>query len=227
MSSKPIKKLTRSPFVSHLSSPPVLCKSPKEKSYLLPPLKENKKTIIFDLDETLIHSHFRDDDEISNDYLIIETEESELYVSIRPGMIKLLQEIKNDFEIVLFTASNDYYADSIIDQLEKEFKLFDHKLYLRDCKHKFGYIFKDIFKLGRDVNKVMIFDDNPDVWNCRENVFIVNPYHGGNEDVEYLTIKQVINDFKVIDNIKLLYNKYHRYSISFDEIIENGDELQF
>ena len=80
MAEKPKKKLTRSVFVSNLSSSPAPCKSPKEKPNLLPPINSTKKTLIFDLDQTLIHSHFRDDYELSNDYLIIDCEEGDLYV---------------------------------------------------------------------------------------------------------------------------------------------------
>ncbi len=64
------------------------------------------KTLVIDLDETLVHSTF---DQIENSDLIIpmiiDEELYEVYVLIRPGAFEFLEELSKLFEIVIFTAS--------------------------------------------------------------------------------------------------------------------------
>ena len=71
-----------------------------------------RKTLVLDLDETLVHSQFT---HVRNaDYTIpvdIEGRISHIYVMKRPGAEYFLQEMAKHFELVIFTASLSKYAD--------------------------------------------------------------------------------------------------------------------
>jgi RNA polymerase II subunit A small phosphatase-like protein len=64
------------------------------------------KTLVLDLDETLVHSTF---DYVENYDLVIpiEIEGScfNIYVSVRPGAFEFIEELSDYYEIVIFTAS--------------------------------------------------------------------------------------------------------------------------
>jgi RNA polymerase II subunit A small phosphatase-like protein len=64
------------------------------------------KTLVLDLDETLVHSTF---DYIDNPDLIINMEVDEIvyeiFVLVRPGCFEFIEELSKYFEIVIFTAS--------------------------------------------------------------------------------------------------------------------------
>jgi RNA polymerase II subunit A small phosphatase-like protein len=87
---------------------------------LLPPLSKDNgmKTLVLDLDETLVHSTF---DQIVNSDLIItmelDNEIHDVYVMVRPGVFEFLEELSKIYEIVIFTASLSrvrYLINSIV-----------------------------------------------------------------------------------------------------------------
>lgn len=68
--------------------------------------KIKEKTLVIDLDETLVHSSF----EYFNTPDIIlpvefEGEKCDVYVSVRPGAKEFISELAKVYEIVIFTAS--------------------------------------------------------------------------------------------------------------------------
>ena len=88
-----------------------------DENALLPRLKKNYdlKTLVLDLDETLVHSTF---EEIDNADLIIpmeiEDEIYDVYVMVRPGALEFLEELSKLYEIVIFTASLSKVRNKII-----------------------------------------------------------------------------------------------------------------
>lgn len=89
------------------------------------PISAFKKTLIFDLDETLVHCI----DDIENnpyDKKIIVTfptgEVVEAGINIRPHAYECLKKANQHYQVVVFTASHQSYADAVLDTLEQEFK---------------------------------------------------------------------------------------------------------
>ena len=80
-----------------------------------------RKTLILDLDETLVHSSFkpppRPDIVLPVD---IEGWVCNVYVLVRPGCIRFMEEMQKYYELVIFTASLSKYADPLIDILEQQ-----------------------------------------------------------------------------------------------------------
>ena len=72
----------------------------------LPPINNNKYkyTLVVDLDETLVH------------YV---EEEDKAYVQVRPFADYFLNELGKYFEIVIFTAAAEDYADIVLKELDK------------------------------------------------------------------------------------------------------------
>ena len=95
----------------------------------------NKKLLILDLDETLIHVDF---DYILKDkivnydkilYFDSEDEENiDIPLIIRPGLYEFLDYASKEFELIVFTASEKEYADAIINYIEKYKKYFKMRL---------------------------------------------------------------------------------------------------
>jgi RNA polymerase II subunit A small phosphatase-like protein len=80
-----------------------------------------KKTLILDLDETLIHTFFekRTDSDIQLD-IEIEGEVYRIYIFLRPGVVSFLSRMSKIYEVIIFTASMSTYAEPIIEYLEKK-----------------------------------------------------------------------------------------------------------
>lgn len=80
----------------------------------VPPPSDKPYTLVLDLDETLIHF-------VDNGH--------ESYYLKRPGCIEFLQEMSVYFELVIFTAAMQDYADNILDQLDPDHSMISHRLY--------------------------------------------------------------------------------------------------
>lgn len=57
---------------------------------------------------------------------------------MRPYCIEFLREMGKIFEIVVFTASRQDYADAVIDKLDPDGSLIDHRLYRQHCLSVYG-----------------------------------------------------------------------------------------
>jgi len=125
----------------------------------LPPLAPSSGevfTLVLDLDETLVH--YFEQNGLGN-------------YGIRPGMFEFLQRMNElRYEIVIFTAATQDYADWVIDQIDPE-NLVHHRLY-RQHALPWGPLFaKDLSGLGRDLDHTLIID------NVQEN-FMLQPNNG-------------------------------------------------
>ncbi|KAJ5074022.1 ctd small phosphatase-like protein [Anaeramoeba ignava] len=120
-----------------------------------------KKTLVLDLDETLVHSSF---DEIKScDYqfdVCIENQDYTIFVQKRPGVDKFLSKVTKIFEVVIFTSSDSIYADEVIDYLDKK-KRIKKRLYRESCIQHRGYLVKDLSTLGRKIDEIIIIDNTP------------------------------------------------------------------
>lgn len=135
-----------------------------EDSLFLPPQPltlRGRNTLVLDLDETLIHSSLQPQ-EFTDFHLTLECDgnENEIYVALRPGVGQFLARMAELFEVVLFTASTPNYANPILDLIDQEghiaFRLFRSACQL----HPQGFL-KDLSRLGRDLQHVLIVDVIP------------------------------------------------------------------
>ncbi|XP_028993128.1 carboxy-terminal domain RNA polymerase II polypeptide A small phosphatase 1 isoform X2 [Betta splendens] len=131
---------------------------------LLPRIKSSdagKICVVLDLDETLVHSSFKP---VNNADFIIPVEIDgtvhQVYVLKRPHVDEFLQRMGELFECVLFTASLAKYADPVSDLLDK-WGVFRSRLFRESCVFHQGNYVKDLSRLGRDLNKVIILDNSP------------------------------------------------------------------
>jgi|TARA_B110000285_G_C14986897_1_gene544310 TFIIF-interacting CTD phosphatase-like protein len=53
----------------------------------------------------------------------------DIHINIRPGLIKCLNELKKSYQIVSFTASDQLYADAILDHIDPFGQIFCTRLY--------------------------------------------------------------------------------------------------
>lgn len=65
------------------------------------------------------------------------------------------------YNLVIFTASVQEYADPVIDWLESERKFFSARYYRQHCTFRHGAFIKDLSSVEPDLSKVMILDNSP------------------------------------------------------------------
>ncbi|XP_022720822.1 CTD small phosphatase-like protein 2 [Durio zibethinus] len=168
-----------------------------EHHQLLHPLVSDKKrTIVLDLDETLVHS-ISDQPPPTYDFMIkpsINGVRMKLYVLKRPGVDEFLEAISQKYEVVVFTAGIEPYASLLLDFLDPK-GLISHRLYRDSCKQLVrGTYVKDLSKIGRDLGKVVIVDDNPKSYYLQPANAI--PIKRFEDDIEDRELKKLIGFFQ-------------------------------
>jgi Dullard-like phosphatase family protein len=131
----------------------------------------NKKfTLVLDLDETLIA--FKISSNLENKGLL----------KFRPGLDYFLLKMKSLYEIVVFTSATQEYADPIEDSIEAEEKYFDARLYRQHTIACGKDIVKDISRIGRPLDKILIVENMPQNYRLqKENGILIKSFYG--EDI--------------------------------------------
>ena len=135
-----------------------------EKEFLLPEKLskfEGKKTLVLDIDETLVHSSFFPFEK--NDLILNVNFDGifyNIYVLVRPGVEQFIKNISKFFEIITFTASIPAYASPLLDILDKE-RNIQHRLYREHCTFLNGVFIKDLRRLNRNLKDLIIVDNSP------------------------------------------------------------------
>ena len=140
---------------------------------LLPPqsLEDKAKiTLVLDLDETLVHSSFLAIPHADYRFMLgIDQNSVGVFVCVRPGTERFLRELGSLYEIVIFTASCQVYADQVIDFIDKGHHV-KHRLYRDSCTDFGGNFIKDLSRLNRSLEKIIIVDNS-------SVAYLIQPYN--------------------------------------------------
>ena len=118
--------------------------------------------LVLDLDETLVHSSFKP---VRGADLVVPVKMNQavhpVHVMTRPGWRSFLRSLAKHFEIVVFTASVDYYANPLLDRLDPKREWISHRLFRESCVLWRGNYIKDMSLLGRDEARTILVDNSP------------------------------------------------------------------
>lgn len=134
-----------------------------------------QKTLVIDLDETLIHSLAKGGRMSSGHMVEVKLNANVgyggatlspqhpilYYVHKRPHCDDFLRNVCKWYNLIVFTASVQEYADPVIDWLEQERKYFSGRYYRQHCTFRNGAYIKDLSSVEPDLSKVMILDNSP------------------------------------------------------------------
>lgn len=123
---------------------------------------EQKKTLIFDLDETLVHCCEDQSASTADVYLPVVFPTGEVVqagINIRPYVKECLTAANRDFEVIVFTASHRCYADVVLNYLDPGSQLVHHRLYRENCVQVNGVFFKDLRVINRSLADLVIVDN--------------------------------------------------------------------
>jgi len=81
----------------------------------------------------------------------------------RPFCNEFLEKVSNFYEVVIFTAGTQDYADEILDSIDPAHSLIKYRLYRQHTSLHNDVSVKDLSKIGRDMKRTLIVD------NIRDN----------------------------------------------------------
>ena len=194
----------------------------KESPPYLPEINPKfKYTLVLDIDETIIHYFFT-------------------YINgmffVRPYVYEFLNELKNYYEIVTFTAGTKDYADNILNLVDSNDNLIKYRLYRHHTTIMGCNVFKDLMRLGRDMSKIIIIDNLKDNFKLQpNNGLFIKTWTSDINDNQLYDLEKILRDIalfevedvrpvieKINDFIKISRNMINPYSnIDIRKILEN------
>ena len=144
-------------------------------------------TVVLDLDETLIRYT------VNN-------------LIKRPYLDDFLSRlIKAKCELIIFTASTQEYADPLIDQIDSDKKYFMKRLYRQHTVLIDNHFVKDLTKLGRDLGKIIIIDNEKSSFCLQQkNGILIKPFIG---EVESFSLDMALENLSII-LLKIIKNSF-------------------
>ena len=132
--------------------------NPKMNDLFLKNNSQKTLTLVLDLDETLMS------------FVYINNEKKEGILRLRPFLYNFLNLVKEYYEIIIFTAATQTYADPILDIIEeKKGKYFNYRLYREHCSIVNNVIVKDISLIGRNIKHIIIVDNMQQNFKLQKN----------------------------------------------------------
>ena len=177
--------------------------------------RKTEKTLILDLDETLIHAMSDEEREYyeingkekGKDNVYFTSQNLELFY-IRPGLFQFLRFANKYFECILFTAAESTYTYRILAMIDPKRVYFDHILSREQCSGVFkggervGFI-KGIDRLNRDPEDVIVIDDNSTNWMYNYmNLLLIKGYYGDKGDQELVKMMRVLDKLSFVHDVR-------------------------
>jgi len=178
-----------------------------EEETLLPPRnpKDTRKTLVLDLDETLVHCFFGYEENAAHDWNFqLDTENGlfDVFCLVRPHLEEFLKECAKMFELVLFTASQDNYANKVLDHIDPS-GYIQHRLFRRHCTKVRGNFVKDLSRLGRKLDQTIIIDNSPLTFAFQPlNGIPCNNWFGDQMDQELLQLLPILRHLKAAEDVR-------------------------
>jgi len=132
-------------------------------------------------------------------------------VILRPGLIGFLEEMKDIYELILFSNNTLEYIHRLLKYIENGDKYFRNILSNNQFNFNKDGAIKDLNSLGRNIKRIIIIDKEQNIFKLsteNENIIYVKPFYG-----------DVSNDRNILNNLIDLLKKI-RYEIEDNDNIK-------
>lgn len=166
--------------------------------------RKEKKILVLDLDETLIHSTSRGSR--NHDYMIEVLVDKHIclyYVYKRPYVDNFLKKVSEWYKVVVFTASLKEYADPVIDYLDPEKKIFAKRYFRESCQFRNGIYMKDLQIIEKDLSKICLVDNSSFSYEInKENGIPIETWINDPKDRELLNLLPFLDALRFVEDVR-------------------------
>jgi TFIIF-interacting CTD phosphatase-like protein len=174
----------------------------KYKLFILPDIDKNKYkyTLILSLNEILIYF----DKSICN-YMI------------RPGLFDFLKEMKESYELILYTTNFSDYEEQIIESIQNNNNYFEYILNRKNGFDNANSFIQDLVSLNRNLKQFIIIDTTLNKFKAyKNNILTIKPFYGDirndKNTLSYLSqlLQRIRIDVDSSEDIRVSINKYKK-----------------
>ena len=172
--------------------------------------KSNKKTLVLDLDETLVHSSTESPFPNRKNIVLnlkIKNLDYKIYAIVRPYLDFFLKEMSHYFNLYIFTASMSQYSKALLDIIDKN-KLIIKTFSREYCQYKFGIYFKDLSIFNVDYKDIIIIDNNPASYALnKSNGIPIQTWIDDPNDNELIKLIPLLKYLANVDDVRPIIKK--------------------
>jgi RNA polymerase II subunit A small phosphatase-like protein len=107
-----------------------------------------------------------------------------------------------DYEIIVYTASREKYADPLLDILDQD-NVIRTRLYRESCVFFDGFYIKDLSRLNRDLSQTIIVDNSPNSYIFHpENAIDCTSFIDDPFDKELYCISSFLHEIAPVNDVR-------------------------
>ena len=191
----------------------------------------NKKTLVLDLDETLVHSSTESPFPNRKNIVLnlkIKNLDYKIYAIVRPYLDFFLKEMSYYYNLYIFTASMSQYSKALLDIIDKN-KLIIKTFSREYCQYKFGIYFKDLSIFNVDYKDIIIIDNNPASYALnKSNGIPIQTWIDDPNDNELIKLIPLLKYLANVDDVRPIIKKIVNNSninlSSFNSLLNNNNK---
>eukprot|EP00536_Pseudo-nitzschia_multiseries_P004069 jgi/Psemu1/295439/fgenesh1_pm.66_\ len=177
-------------------------------------------TLVLDLDETLVHCTVEQVDDADLTFPVdFHGITYTVHVRLRPHLNQFLEAVASKFEVVVFTASQQVYADALLDLIDPNHEYIKYRMFRESCLPVEGNYLKDLNVLGRDLKKSVLVDNSPHAFGYQvDNGIPIESWFDDKNDTELLKLERFLRTLQRVDDVRSVVRRTFRTY----ELIENA-----
>lgn len=176
-----------------------------------------RKTLVLDLDETLIHSHH---DGVLRptvkpgtppDFIlkvVIDRHPVRFFVHKRPHVDFFLDVVSQWYDLVVFTASMEIYGSAVADKLDCNRGILKRRFFRQHCQLEFVSYTKDLSVVSSDLSSVFILDNSPGAYKSFPNNAIpISSWFQDPTDTALLNILPMLDALRFVNDVRSILSR--------------------
>lgn len=161
-----------------------------------------KKFLILDLDETLIHSVFTNEKtDVKFTY-----KGDEFKFNVRPYCLEFLDAMSEIYNVYVFTAGTQDYAEPIVNYLNQKKKTILGVLHRKNCMETHnGFFIKDLRIISnKELKDIVIIDNLVHSFGLQlENGIPILEFLDNKNDKEFKGIEPMLRELAEVDDVRV------------------------
>eukprot|EP00347_Sterkiella_histriomuscorum_P007194 403349905 len=183
----------------------------KQRSLVYPKMVKHQKTIVLDMDETMVKIQKRQYKlPFFNEIISVKSygiKESKFYLQFRPFLRKMLRILSQNFELIAYTSGDYEYAKSALNAIERNETFFQYRLTKDNCIRiqELNYHAKDLRILlsNRDMKDIVIVDNQVTNFMLQiHNGLPIKEFHGDKNDTVLMSLTKYLMSFKDVHDVR-------------------------
>jgi CTD small phosphatase-like protein 2 len=207
-----------------IRSLPALPRTPRKSP--IPPKRPDapRITLALDLDETLVHCTLTSDPVPCAFTFPVDFNGQSYTVSaqIRPHLEYFLRQVAQWFEVIIFTASQKSYADSLLNIVDPMNEFITHRVFRDSCVHVDSNYIKDLSVLGRNIEHLIIVDNSVQAFGYHLNNGIpIESWFSDESDKELLDLIPLLRHLKDVHDVRPYIRDYFQLQEFVDQLSDS------